>query len=272
LKGKYPKILEDPVVGAAARELYENGQQLLRQIVTSKSLTANAVYGFWPAASDGDDIVVVADGRRGDEVARLPMLRQQWERRGQDSFRCLADYVAPLHSGREDYMGAFVLTAGIGLDGICARCESALDDYSSIMAKALADRLAEAFAELLHERVRKEWGYGAGEHLTKGDLIQEQYRGIRPAPGYPACPDHTTKQTLFAMLDAECSAGVRLTETFAMLPAASVSGLYLAHPEARYFAVDRITKDQVEDYARRRGFSLREAEKWLAPNLAYEPE
>jgi 5-methyltetrahydrofolate--homocysteine methyltransferase len=200
------------------------------------------------------------------------MLRQQWEREGQTSFRSLADYIAPAGSGVADYLGAFAVTAGAGADELVRRFDADHDDYNSIMTKALADRLAEAFAELLHERARREWGYGKGEHLSKEDLIAEKYRGIRPAAGYPSCPDHTEKRTLWKLLGAEEAAGIRLTETFAMWPAASVSGLYFSHPEARYFAVDLITKDQVEDYARRKGMPVAEVERWLAPNLAYEVE
>ena len=219
-------------------------------------LTAKAVYGFWPAAAAGDDIVVYTDETRQHERTRFHTLRQQWERRGQDDFRALADYVAPLDSGRQDYLGAFAVTTGFGVDDLCAKYEAAHDDYNSILVKALADRLAEAFAERLHAQARRDWGYGAEESLSPEDLIAERYRGIRPAPGYPAQPDHTEKRTLFDLLQAERNAGVTLTENYAMLPAASVCGLYFAHPEARYFAVDRITKDQVEDYARRKGMTL----------------
>jgi 5-methyltetrahydrofolate--homocysteine methyltransferase len=200
------------------------------------------------------------------------MLRQQWERQGQADFRSLADYVAPADSGTRDSVGAFAVTAGEGMAELVARFKAENDDHGAIMAEALADRLAEAFAELLHKRARNDWGFGAGEGLSKDDLIDEKYRGIRPAPGYPACPDHTEKRALWSLLDAESTAGIRLTESCAMLPAASVSGLYLAHPEARYFAVDMITRDQVEDYARRKGMPVKEAERWLAPNLAYEPD
>jgi 5-methyltetrahydrofolate--homocysteine methyltransferase len=200
------------------------------------------------------------------------MLRQQWERRGQSDFRSLADYVAPHDAGRADYVGAFVVTAGMGVETMCAEFAAQHDDYHSIMTQALADRLAEAFAEWLHAQARKEWGYGREEDLSADDLIQEKYRGIRPAPGYPACPDHTEKRTLFRLLDAEHQTGVTLTESFAMWPAASVSGLYFAHPEARYFAIGRVTRDQVEDYARRKGQPVSEIEKWLAPNLGYAAE
>jgi 5-methyltetrahydrofolate--homocysteine methyltransferase len=200
------------------------------------------------------------------------MLRQQWEREGQTSFRSLADYVAPVSSGLADSVGAFAVTAGEGTDELVSRFEAEHDDYNAILTKALADRLAEAFAELLHERVRREWGYGKGEKLSKDDLIEEKYRGIRPAPGYPACPDHTEKGPLFGLLDAEAAAGVSLTESYAMWPAASVSGFYFSHPAARYFQVGRIDREQALDYHRRKGRELRSVERWLAPNLDYEPE
>jgi 5-methyltetrahydrofolate--homocysteine methyltransferase len=198
------------------------------------------------------------------------MLRQQWERAGQTDFRSLADYIAPAESGRTDYVGAFAVTAGHGCDELARRFETEHDDYHSIMTKALADRLAEAFAEYLHERVRREWGYGAKESLSNEDLIGEKYRGIRPAFGYPACPDHTRKRALFELLQAEQNTGIRLTESYAMWPAASVSGLYFAHPQARYFAVDRITRDQVESYAARTGMTVADVERWLGPNLGYD--
>ena len=267
LKGKYPKILDDPQLGQAARELFHNAQQLLKEIVAEGLLTAHGVYGFWPAASDGDDLVLFTDDRRDAELTRFPMLRQQWERKGQREFRSLADYVAPQGEGHEDFIGAFAVTAGVGVDRLCAKYDAEHDDYNSIMVKALADRLAEAFAELLHARARADWRYGCGENLSQAALIDEKYRGIRPAPGYPACPDHTTKRALFDLLQAETNAHISLTDNFAMLPAASVSGFYFAHPKARYFAVDRILKDQVEDYARRKGMPVAEVERWLSPNL-----
>jgi 5-methyltetrahydrofolate--homocysteine methyltransferase len=270
LRGKYPAILSDPVAGPEARKLFEDAGNLLDQIVRKRRLTAHAVYGFYPANSDGDDVVLYADDNRSKERCRLPMLRQQWEREGQTSFRSLADYVAPVGSGKADYLGAFAVTAGIGAEELVRRFEAEHDDYNAIMTKALADRLAEAFAELLHERARRDWGYGRQERLSKDDLIAEKYRGIRPAAGYPSCPDHSEKRTLWELLGAEEAAGIRLTESFAMWPAASVSGLYFSHPEARYFAVDLVTKDQVDDYARRKGISVTEVERWLAPNLAYE--
>ncbi len=272
LSGKYPMILSDVKVGPQARQLFGDAKKLLDRIVHDKLLTANAVYGFFPANSDGDDIVIWTDETRSRERLRLPMLRQQWEREGQTAFRCLADYVAGIESGRSDYIGAFAVTAGVGADQLAARFDADHDDYSSIMTKALADRLAEAFAELLHEQARHDWGYGKGEKLSKEDLIEEKYRGIRPAAGYPSCPDHTEKAKLWDLLQVEASAGIQLTESFAMLPAASVSGLYFAHPEAIYFAVDLITRDQVESYAARKGSSRAQVERWLAPNLGYEVE
>ncbi|MFN5467852.1 MAG: methionine synthase [Pirellulaceae bacterium] len=270
LKGKYPKIFEDPVVGKEAKELHHNAMEMLKACARDGSLRAKAVYGFWPAASEGDDIVVYTDEQRHQEKARFHCLRQQWERKGQNDFRSLADYIAPKDSGRKDYLGAFVVTAGIGADEIATKFEAQHDDYNSILVKAIADRLAEAYAEMLHKQARVDWGYGKTESLTNDQLIDEEYRGIRPAPGYPACPDHTEKKTLFQLLDVENQIGVKLTESFAMWPAASVSGLYFAHPQARYFAVDRLAQDQVQDYARRKGRSLREIERWLAPNLGYE--
>jgi 5-methyltetrahydrofolate--homocysteine methyltransferase len=271
LRGKYPRIFEDPEVGPEARRLHDDARRLLDRIIERRWLRASGVYGFWPAASEGDDILLYEDDARQAEIARLPTLRQQWQRRGQEHFLALADYVAPRDSGREDHLGAFAVTAGLGAAELAARFEAEHDDYSAIMARALADRLAEAFAERLHQIARCDWGYGRDERLGNADLIEEKYRGIRPAPGYPACPDHTEKQTLFRLLDAQRSTGIRLTESLAMDPAASICGLYFAHPQARYFAVDRITRDQAEDYARRKGMELSEVERWLASNLGYDP-
>jgi 5-methyltetrahydrofolate--homocysteine methyltransferase len=271
LRGKYPKIFDDPGVGTEARKLFGDAQKLLERIVAERRLTARGVYGFWPANSVGDDILVYADPSRKNVIARFPMLRQQWERKGQTDFRSLADYIAPLDSGRLDYLGAFAVTAGVGCDALVAEFESQNDDYQAIMTKALADRLAEAFAEFLHHQARIDWGYGKNEKLSQDDLVDEKYRGIRPAFGYPACPDHTEKRALFELLQAEAHTGIRLTESFAMWPAASVSGLYFAHPDARYFSVDRITRDQVENYAARKGMPTPEIERWLGPNLGYEP-
>jgi 5-methyltetrahydrofolate--homocysteine methyltransferase len=271
LRGAYPAILDDDVVGAQARSLFADAQALLRRIVADGSLRATAVVGLFPANAVGDDVEIYADERREGAVGVLRGLRQQFEKAGRPNL-CLADYVAPKGSGLPDHVGAFALTAGFGADEMARAFEAAHDDYSAILVKALADRLAEALAERLHELVRRElWGYAAGESLAGDDLLAERYRGIRPAPGYPACPDHTEKRTIFRLLGAERLAHLRLTENGAMLPAASVSGWYLAHPETRYFGVGRVGRDQVEDYARRKGWSLAEAERWLAPNLAYEP-
>ncbi|MDA1013144.1 MAG: methionine synthase [Planctomycetota bacterium] len=270
LRGKYPRILDDEVVGEQARILFRDANKLLDDISAAKSLSAKGVYGFWPANSDGDDVIVFTDESRNDELMRFPMLRQQWQRQGQAEFRSLADYVAPIDSGRADYVGAFAVTTGIGCDELAARFEARHDDYNSIMAKALADRYAEAFAEMLHQRARNEWVFGADESLSKDDLIAEKYRGIRPAYGYPACPDHTEKSKLFKLLDAERQTGISLTESYAMWPAASVSGLYFGHPNARYFAIDLITKEQVEDYAKRKGMLVCDVERWLGPNLSYD--
>jgi 5-methyltetrahydrofolate--homocysteine methyltransferase len=272
LPGKYPAILSDAKVGAEAKRLFDDAQRLLARIVRERLLRASAVSGFFPANADGDDIVIYTDDGRGQERLRLHMLRQQWEREGQTSFRSLADYVAPAGSGVKEYLGAFAVTAGGGADELVTRFEAGHDDYSAILTKALADRLAEALAELLHERARRDWGYGREERLSKDDLIAEKYRGIRPAAGYPSWPDHTEKRTLWRLLDAEQAAGIRLTESCAMWPAASVSGLYFSHPDARYFAVDLVTRDQVQNYAARKGLPRAEVERWLAPNLAYEAD
>ncbi len=267
LAGKFPAILDDPEKGKAARELYDAAQAILTTLIGAKNgggtLKARGVYGIFPAHSDGDDLVM------GDGV-RIPMLRQQAQKNDDTPHRSLADFVAPRESGLHDHVGAFAVTAGLGLDPIVKAYEAAHDDYSAIIAKALADRLAEAFAEMLHERVRREWNHGESAPLTNDERIAEKYRGIRPAFGYPACPDHRPKRALFDLLAAR-SIGMELTESLAMTPAASVSGLYLAHPEARYFMVGRIDRDQVEDYARRTGTSVAETEKWLSPVLGYEP-
>jgi 5-methyltetrahydrofolate--homocysteine methyltransferase len=269
LKGVFPRILDDPAIGAQARKLYEDAQALLERIVNRRELRAHAAYGFWPANSAGDDIEVYADEKRSRVLTVFHTLRQQSEKRAGQYNQALSDFVAPRESGRIDYIGGFAVTTGIGLEELCARFERDHDDYNSIMAKALADRLAEAFAELLHKRAREEWGYGRNESLSHEDMIRERYRGIRPAPGYPAQPDHTEKRLLFDLLQAEQNAGVHLTESFAMIPASSVSGLYLSNAEAKYFALGKIEQDQVEDYARRKGMELREVERWLAPNLNY---
>jgi 5-methyltetrahydrofolate--homocysteine methyltransferase len=271
LMGTYPAILDDQKVGPAARALLEDAQAMLRTIVSEKWFKASAVAGFWPAHSIGDDIAVLNESRTRS-IATLHTLRQQLARREGRSNMALSDFVAPRESGLADHIGAFIVTAGIGEDAVAERFKHANDDYSSIMIKALADRLAEAFAERLHERVRKEfWGYAADEKFTPHDLIAEKYRGIRPAPGYPAQPDHTEKATLFDLIEGEEKIGVKLTESFAMWPGASVCGLYFSHPESQYFGVGKIGRDQVEDYARRKGWGVGECEKWLAPILSYDP-
>ena len=266
LKGRFPAILDHPDYGGPARELYENAQAILKRIVAEKRLTARGVYGFWPANTVSDDIVVYKDDARRVELARFHMLRQQEPIADGRPNRSLADFVAPKDSLAPDYLGVFAVTAGIGADALAAEYEAQHDDYSAIIVKALADRLAEAFAEYLHAQARRDWGYGANERLSSDDLIAEKYRGIRPAFGYPACPDHSEKATLFTLLDAP-AVGITLTESFAMMPAAAVSGLYFAHPQAKYFNVGRIGRDQLEDYAKRRGVSLDVAEKWLGPSL-----
>jgi 5-methyltetrahydrofolate--homocysteine methyltransferase len=278
LKGRFPDILDHPRHGEAARDLYDHGQKLLQRIVSGRLLRARGVYGFWPANSEGDDIVLYEPRRPGavggdpqsTVIARFPMLRQQEVIADDRPNRSLADFVAPVESGILDYVGAFAVTAGHGVDDLVRRFEAEHDDYSAIIVKALADRLAEAFAEYLHAQARRDFGYGEAEQLTRDALIAEKYRGIRPAFGYPACPDHTEKRRLFDLLGAR-RAGLDLTETCAMTPAASVSGLYLAHPQARYFVIQRVAPDQVEDYARRKGISVVEAERALRPVLGYDP-
>ena len=270
LRGKYPAILDDAKFGPVARSLFEDARAMLDKIVAERWFTASAAFGFWPAAAEGDDILVYADEGRSNPIATLHALRQQLSKREGRFNEALSDFVAPRGSGLADYIGAFAVTAGIGEDAVAERFKRANDDYSAIMVKALADRLAEAFAERLHQRVRREfWGYAADEALRAEDLIAEKYRGIRPAPGYPAQPDHTEKGTLFHLLEAE-RIGVKLTESFAMHPGAAVCGLYFSHPQSHYFGVGKIERDQVEDYAKRKGWSLVEAEKWLAPILNYE--
>ena len=271
LAGSYPRIFDDPVVGEAARSLFDDAQEMLDQLIAEEWLTVKALVGFWPAASIGDDIRLYRPG--GDELAVLHTLRQQVAHGDDRPNFALADFVAPSEAGLEgsltrDHVGAFVVSTGAGADEIAARFEAANDDYRAIMIKALADRLAEATAEFLHQRVRTElWGYQR-DQFTNDELIRERYQGIRPAPGYPACPDHTEKATIFELLGAEERIGVTLTDSFAMTPAASVSGLYFAHPESRYFGVRRIGDDQVADYAARKGMSEDEVRRWLAPVVA----
>jgi 5-methyltetrahydrofolate--homocysteine methyltransferase len=271
LRGRYPALLDDPNTGPKARELFDDAQKLLKQIVGQKLLTANAVYGFFPANSVGDDLELYTDETRTKVLKTLHTLRQQVEKNPGEHNHALADFIAPKETGLPDHIGLFAVTAGVGLQELCARFEKDHDDYNSIMSKALGDRLAEAFAECLHKQAREEWGYGAAENLSNEDLIREKYRGIRPAPGYPACPDHTEKFLIWDIIKADENAGIQLTESAAMWPASSVSGVYYAHPEAKYFAVGKIERDQVEDYARRKGESAEWVEKWLAPALNYEP-
>jgi 5-methyltetrahydrofolate--homocysteine methyltransferase len=269
LKGIYPRILEDDAQGEQARQLFAEGNALLDKIIAEKLLTARAVYGFFAANAVGDDVELYADGDR--VLERLHFLRQQSDREGNEPCRSLADFIAPKETGLRDSIGAFAVTSGIGLKELVEGFKAAHDDYNAIMAEALADRLAEAFAECLHQRVRQEWGYGRGENLSPQELIHEKYRGIRPAPGYPACPDHTEKATIWRLLDVQAKTGIELTESFAMWPGSSVSGFYFAHPRSRYFSLGKIDRDQVEDYARRKGMSVAEIERWLGPNLHYTP-
>ncbi|MGH9705007.1 MAG: vitamin B12 dependent-methionine synthase activation domain-containing protein, partial [Candidatus Acidiferrales bacterium] len=271
LKGVYPRIFEQEVVGARARELFEDGQKLLGRIVTEKLLVARAVIGFYPANSVAEDIEVYTDESRSKILTTFHTLRQQVTKTEEGLDFALADFVAPRDSSAPDYLGAFACTAGICIEPLVAKFEKDHDDYNALMTKALADRLAEGLAELTHKRARDEWGYGRDEKLTPEELVHEKYRGIRPAPGYPASPDHTEKCALFEILRAQETTGIHLTENYAMYPAASVCGLYFSHPQAKYFAVGKIERDQVEDYRRRKGMDLRTVERWLSPNLNYDP-
>ena len=271
MKGIYPRILEDEKQGAEARKLLKDGQEMLDCVVREKLLTARGVYGLWRANAVGDDVELYADDARGEVMARLHCLRQQANREGKEPCRSLADFVAPKETGLLDSVGAFAVTSGIGLKGLGDSFRAKHDDYNAIMAEAIADRLAEAFAECLHKQVRDDWGYGLSEGLSPPQLIEERYRGIRPAPGYPASPDHTEKATIWRLLDVEANTGMRLTENYAMWPGSSVSGMYFAHPASRYFSLGKIGRDQVGDYAARKGMSVMEVERWLGPHLNYEP-
>jgi 5-methyltetrahydrofolate--homocysteine methyltransferase len=271
LKGIYPKIFDHPDYGAQAKQVFAEANTLLDRIIEKKLLTARGVYGFFAASAVGDDVELYSDATRAEVVEQFHFLRQQANREGAEPCRSLADFIAPKESGLADTFGAFAVTSGGGLKELVDCFKAKHDDYNAIMAEAVADRLAEAFAECLHKRVREEWGYGRCEKLSSVDLIEEKYRGIRPAPGYPACPEHTEKGTLWRLLDVEKNAGINLTESFAMWPGSSVSGFYFAHPESRYFQLGRIDRDQVTDYAARKGMSLKEAERWLGPNLNYDP-
>ena len=271
LKGVYPRILEEGDRGVQARQLFTEGNALLDRMIEKKSITARGVYGFFPANAVGDDVELYTDCKRQNVLKQFHFLRQQANREGNEPCRSLSDFIAPKETRLADYIGAFAVTSGIGLKELCDRYRAENDDYNAIMAEAIADRLAEAFAECLHKRVRDEWGYGREEGLSNADLIQEKYRGIRPAAGYPACPDHTEKGPLWQLLDAQNNTGMLITESFAMWPGSSVSGLYFAHPESRYFSLGKIDRDQVDDYHKRKGMSIAEVERWLGPNLNYDP-
>jgi len=271
LHGRYPDILTDATVGVEATKLFNDAQKLLARIVAEQRFTAKAVIGFWPCNAVGDDIEIYSDETRSHVLTTFHQLRQQQEKPADQFNHCLADYVAPKESGRIDYMGGFAVTAGHGVEEFAAEFRAKQDDYSAIMAQALGDRLAEALAELMHKRAREFSGFGKTENLPMADIIREKYRGIRPAPGYPACPDHTEKPILFELLNATAATGITLTESCAMAPASSVSGWYFNHPEAKYFGVGKLGRDQVTDYAKRKGFSLAEAERWLGPYLDYDP-
>ncbi len=271
LKGVYPRILDDERQGAEARRIFADANALLDSIVEGDLITARGVYGFFPANAVGDDIELYTSGTREEKLEHFHFLRQQANREGSEPCRSLADFIAPRETGLPDHIGAFAVTSGIGLKELCERFRADNDDYNAIMAEAIADRLAEAFAECLHKRARDDWGYGCAEGLSPADLIQEKYRGIRPAPGYPACPDHTEKGTLWRLLDVEANTGMQITESFAMWPGSSVSGLYFAHPQSRYFSLGKIDRDQVADYHQRKGMSVAEVERWLGQNLNYDP-
>jgi 5-methyltetrahydrofolate--homocysteine methyltransferase len=271
LKGVYPRIFEHAEQGEQARQLFSDANALLDTIIAKNLITARGVYGFFPANAVGDDVELYTDDTRAEVLERFHFLRQQANREGSEPCRSLADFIAPRETGLRDTIGAFAVTTGIGLKELCDRFRAEHDDYNAIMAEALADRLAEAFAECLHKRVRDEWGYGCAENLSPDDLLQEKYRGIRPAPGYPACPDHTEKGPIWRLLDVQANTGMLITESFAMWPGSSVSGLYFAHPQSRYFSLGKIGRDQVIDYAGRKGMSVAEVERWLGPNLNYDP-
>jgi 5-methyltetrahydrofolate--homocysteine methyltransferase len=271
LKGVYPRIFEHEEQGEQARQLFTDANTLLDRIIEKNLITARGVYGFFPASAVGDDVELYTDSTREKPLDRFHFLRQQSNKEGSEPCRSLADFIAPKETGLPDYMGAFAVTSGIGVKELCDKFRADNDDYNAIMTEAIADRLAEAFAECLHKRVRDEWGYGCAEDPTPADLILEKYRGIRPAPGYPACPDHTEKGTIWRLLDVESNTGMKITESFAMWPGSSVSGVYFAHPESRYFSLGKIDRDQVADYHERKGMSVTEVERWLSPNLNYDP-
>jgi 5-methyltetrahydrofolate--homocysteine methyltransferase len=271
LKGVYPRIFDHPEQGAQARQIFAEANALLDTIIEKKLITARGVYGFFPSSAVGDDVELYADSERKEQLSQFHFLRQQASTESSQPCRSLSDFIAPKETGLPDHIGAFAVTSGIGLKELCDRFRAQQDDYNAIMAEAIADRLAEAFAECLHKRVRDEWGYGRKENLSIDELIREKYRGIRPAAGYPACPDHTEKGALWRLLNIEANTGMLITESFAMWPGSSVSGLYFAHPESRYFSLGKIDRDQVADYAERKGMSRPEVERWLGQNLNYDP-
>ncbi|MGC1226784.1 MAG: vitamin B12 dependent-methionine synthase activation domain-containing protein, partial [Candidatus Sulfotelmatobacter sp.] len=271
LKGIYPRILEHPEHGAQARQVFREGNALLDLIIEKKLITARCVYGFFPANAIDDDVELYTDDKRETVLERFHFLRQQSNKEGSEPCRSLADFIAPKDTGLRDYIGAFAVTSGIGLKELCDSYKAKHDDYNAIMAEALADRLAEAFAECLHKQVRCQWGYGCTENLTNEELVEEKYRGIRPAAGYPACPDHTEKGPLWRLLDVQANTGMLITESFAMWPGSSVSGLYFAHPESRYFSLGKVDRDQIADYSKRKGMGVGEVERWLGQNLNYDP-
>ena len=271
LKGIYPRIFEHPEQGAQARQIFAEANALLDVIIEKNLITARGVYGFFPAHAVGDDVELYTDGTREKVLERFHFLRQQSHREGSEPCRSLSDFIAPRETGMADHIGGFAVTSGIGLKELCDRFRAENDDYNAIMAEAIADRVAEAFAECLHKRVRDQWGYGLAEHLSPEDFIQEKYRGIRPAAGYPACPDHTEKGPLWHLLNVQANTGMLITESFAMWPGSSVSGLYFAHPESRYFSLGKIDRDQIADYQKRKGMTVAEVERWLGPNLNYDP-
>jgi 5-methyltetrahydrofolate--homocysteine methyltransferase len=270
LKGVYPRILDDEKQGEQARLVFAEANVLLDKMIEDNLITARGIYGFFHAGAVQDDVELYTDSARKTVLERFHFLRQQSNREGSEPCRSLADFIAPVETGLQDTMGVFAVTSGIGLKELCDSFRAKHDDYNAIMAEAIADRLAEAFAECLHKRARDEWGYGCVEKFSPAELIQESYRGIRPAAGYPACPDHTEKGTLWRLLDVEAKTGIKITESFAMWPGSSVSGLYFAHPESRYFSLGKIGRDQVDDYAVRKGMTVVEVERWLGPNLNYD--
>jgi 5-methyltetrahydrofolate--homocysteine methyltransferase len=271
LKGVYPRVFDDARQGSQARQIFAEANALLDRIIAENLITARGVYGFFPASAVGDDVELYASRTRENLLEQFHFLRQQANKEGNEPCRSLSDFIAPKETGLRDHVGAFAVTSGIGLKELCDRFRAKHDDYNAIMAEAIADRLAEAFAECLHKRVRDEWGYGLAEALSTDDLIHEKYLGIRPAAGYPACPDHTEKGTLWRLLNVEANTGMQITESFAMWPGSSVSGLYFAHPESKYFSLGKIDRDQVADYAERKGMSVAEVERWLGQNLNYDP-